>query len=88
VVEGAVQRYEHIFVALVVTHTLDKAASGYVGAVKRLQINFAAIFYIDALRTRWQSTAHRRALSLRASMEEQAKASAAIGLRPWTFNFL
>ena len=49
VIEGAVQGYQHVLVTSVVTDAPDEAASRDVCAIKELQIDFTAVFDVDAL---------------------------------------
>ena len=55
VIEGAIQGYQHVFVARIVAHAPDETASrDDVCAIKRSQIDFAAIFDVNALCARYR----------------------------------
>ena len=48
-IERTVQGYQHVLVGAIVAHAPDEAASGDVCAIKKFQIDFTAVFDIDAL---------------------------------------
>src|ERR1700674_1893868 len=49
VIEGAVQGYQHVFIAPIVAYAIDEATSRDICALKWRQIDLAAIFDEDAL---------------------------------------
>src|SRR6266487_2427967 len=49
VIERTIQGYQHVFVAPVVAHGPEEAASCYVCTIKKPQIDFAAVFDVHAL---------------------------------------
>src|ERR1700679_2742178 len=49
VIEGAVQGYQHVFVAPIVAYAIDEAASRNICALKGRQIDLAPVFDEDVL---------------------------------------
>jgi hypothetical protein len=56
VIEGAIQGYQHVFVAAVVAYALDEAALRNFPAIEEPQIYVTTVFDVDALCSQYRRT--------------------------------